>query len=408
LVRYEIEFLKDVLSDIKLLFKYFPTIHFIQRKKGFRAAYNFLFVKLFVKEGEGSMGLAYNLLVNPLRRIFPRVGPLIAPYPRNLEIEITNKCNKRCIVCEHTYWNEPAVDLSFEDFKKIVDQFPKLKWVNLTGEGDAFLNKDYLKMIRYLKSRDVPVYLVDSFDLINEEIAKKIVELGVEGTYVSFDAATKETYEKIKVGCNFDRTINNIKNLIKIRREMKSPIPEICFRYIVTTLNFQEMPQYIQLVRSFGDKSDLGAGSRIEFVGVLVFDEVKHLYVEEIPDEIMRTMLKNAKDLGITVTYAHCGEKTLIEPMTYCVHWLEPYIMMGGYVLPCCTILQNNKRDFLRKYSFGNILKEDFKTIWNSERYKKFRKLVATRNGKVPILCKGCRAYDTRERERLYGVDEQI
>lgn len=393
---------------MKLLFRYSRTIRYLWRKKGFRAAYNFLFVKLFVKEGEGSMGLAYNLFVNPFRRIFPQIGPMTAPYPRNVEIEITNKCNKRCIVCEHTYWNEPPVDLSFENFKRIVDQFPRLKWVNLTGEGDSFMNKDYLNMIRYLKSKDVPVYLVDSFDLINEDVARELVKLGVEGVYVSFDAATKETYETVKEGCKFERTVNNIKNLIKIKQEMKSPIPEICFRFIVTTLNFKEMPQFVELVRSFGDKSVLGEGSRIEFVGLLVFDEVKHLYLEKIPDEIMQAMLNKAKELDVSVTYAHCGEKTLTEPMTYCVHWLEPYIMMGGYVLPCCAILQNNQRDFLRKYSFGNILKEDFKSIWNSERYKKFRKLVSTRNGKVPILCKGCRAYDTRERERLYGVNKSI
>jgi len=387
--------------------KYIRTVKYLLKTRSLRAVYNFLFIKSFVLAGGEGTGTAAFMFIRPLLKLLPQLKSYIALYPRVLEIEITTRCNKRCIVCEHTYWKEKIEELSFDNFRKIVGQFPKLKWVNLTGEGDAFLNKDYLKMIDYLKSKDIPVYLVDSFDLIDEKSAKELIRMGVDGIYVSMDGATKETYERIKVGCRFEEVISNMKKLVELKKAMNSPIPELCFRYIVTTLNVHEMPQFVELIHSLGDKESLGDSSYIEFVGLLTFKEVEHLFVPEIPEEILQTTMKKAEELDIRVVFSHASKSKLLH-MKHCANWMEPYIMMGGYVMPCCAVLMSNKRPFLRKYSFGNILEEPFKEIWYSERYKKFRKAVPRSKGEVPILCRGCRAYDTSEREYKYGVTEEI
>lgn len=392
------------IDSIKDMLAYRRTVFYLLKNRGIRAAYNFIFVKLFVLHGEGGAGW-FLRLIEPLIRRLGLIGK-ITPYPYNLEIEITNKCNKKCILCEHTYWDEPSKDLKFDQFKHIVDQFPKLKWVNLTGEGDAFLNKDYLKMIKYLKEKDIPVFLVDSFDLINEEIAEKLVNMDVDGIWVSMDGATKETYEKIKVGCNFEKSLNNLKNLLEIKKEKGTPIPEICFRYIITTLNINEMPQFVELISSLGDKKILGDASRVEFVGLLKFDEIEEYYVPEVPDQLMEETLEKGEELGVDVSFSHPGDD--LPPIEHCTAWMEPYIMMGGYVLPCCAVLMSNKRPFLRKHSFGNVFEESFKDIWYSERYEKFRQMVPDPEEQVPILCKGCRAYETSHREKCYGVSEDI
>jgi MoaA/NifB/PqqE/SkfB family radical SAM enzyme len=352
--------------------------------------------------GEGTGNWAGRLL-EPLFKVFSKLAPKFAFYPFVVEVEITNKCNKKCIICEHTYWNEPNRDLKFEEFNTIVAQFPQLKWVNLTGEGDSFLNKDYLKMIEYLKAKDIPVFLVDSFDIIDEKIAEELIKMDVDGIWISWDGATKETYEKIKTGCKFEKGLNNIKNLIELKKKINSPIPELCFRYIVTTLNVHEMPKFIELVHSLGDRNFLGDGTRVEFAGLLIFDEVKDLFVPEIPREILEATAKKANELNVHITFAH-SSKSGLPSLECCRGWSEPYIMMGGYVMPCCAVLQNNNRDFLRKYSFGNTLETPFKEIWYSERYKKFRKMIPNKKEKVFILCRGCRAYNTTEREKKYGI----
>lgn len=400
--------IREALKFLRYVFAYRRTLWYLLRKRGISATWNFLYVKSFVAAGgEGTGRWLYSMLIEPIFRWFPSLAMHLVPYPNTIEVEITNRCDKRCLICEHTYWNEPNKDLSFDEFKLIVSQFPKLKWVNLTGEGDAFLNRDYLKMIEYMKKRGAAVFLVDSFDLIDESVSEQLVSLGVDGIWISFDAATKVTYEEIKLGCSFERSINNIKKLLEIKRRMGSPIPELCFRYIVNKLNVQEMPQFIELVRSLGTKNELGDGSQVEFAGLLVFPAVEHLFVEEIPDEIINATITTAADMGVKVSFAH-SSKSNLPPLECCRAWHEPYMMMGGYVMPCCAVLQNNSRDFLREHAFGNILQAPFKDIWYSERYKNFRAIIPKSNEKVPILCRGCRAYNTTMREQAYGVSSDI
>ncbi|UCD20848.1 MAG: SPASM domain-containing protein [archaeon] len=359
--------------------------------------------------GEGTSNFLGKYLVEPWFKLFPRFAVNnFVPMPSTFEIEVSNKCNKKCVICEHTYWKEPSRDVTFEEFKELVDQFPNLKWVNLTGEGDAFLNPDYIKMIAYLKKKHkLPIYLVESFDLLNKETSKKVIKLGVDGIWVSWDSSNKKTYEKIKRGCKWDRSLKNLKDLIELKKEMKSPIPELCFRFIVTKLNVHEMPDFIDFIAGLGDRESLGDGYRVEFAGLLCFKEVEHLYVDKIPDEIRNEVLKRAEKHGIRVAFAHSSKEEL-PPLHECRAWAEPYIMMGGYVMPCCAVLMSNKRDFLRKYAFGNIYETPFKKIWNSKRYRKFREMITLKNKKVPILCEGCRAYNTTVREKKYGVAEKI
>lgn len=386
---------REIHNILKTLWSYRRTFFFLLRKKGLREACNYLFVKSFVSDEGGEFSI-----LDPLFRLRPGV----LKFPYKVEIEHTTVCNKKCILCEHTYWNEKSETLTFEELKKVVDQFPRLKWINVTGEGSGFLNKDFLKIIRYLRSRRISVNFVDELDFLDEKIARELIELGVNCIWVSMDGATKETYEKIKVGCDFEKALKNIQMLIKLKKEMGSPLPTLCFRFVVNKLNVHEMPKFVDLIHSLGD---LGDGGKAEFVSILKFKEIEHLFLPEVPEEIVAATVQKAKELNVNVAFSHINEPEL-PPVKYCTAWVEPYIMIGGYVLPCCAVLMSNKRPFLRKYSFGNLSEKSFKEIWNSPRYKKFRQMVPREHGPVPVLCVGCRAFDTRERERKYGVSNEI
>jgi len=106
---------------------------------------------------------------------------------------------------------------------------------------------------------------------------------------------------------------------------------------------------------------------------------------------------------GIEFLFTH-AEESAIPPIEQCNAWLEPYIMLPGYVLPCCAVMMSNNRPFLREHSFGNVYERSFKEIWNSEYYMKFRSMVNDPTKPVPRLCAGCRAYQTKPRIKQYGV----
>ena len=387
---------------IKAGWNYTRTMKYLVGKGKFKDLSNFLYTKTFVPTGEGAGELAYYFVGG-----FLQMNPQFVPYPKYIEIEISTKCNNRCVTCERTYMKEPMVDLSFNDFVKLTDQFD-LKWVNLTGEGDAFLNKDYLKMIKHLKARGTSVFLVDSFSLINKEVARVLVESGVDGIYISMDGAKKETYESIKVGCDYDRVINNIKNLLDIKRELKSPIPEICFRFVVNKTNVSEMADFVKVITKMGNKKDWGDGSKIHFAGLLDYPEIHHLYLPQIDQKYINDVIQVAKSNpeSLPVVFAHTQE--YYNPsMNRCLAWAEPYFALvpEPMMLPCCAVMMSNDRKKLLNYSFGNYNKTPIKEIWNSPYYKWFRKTVTNPNAKVPAICAGCRAYDTKIRQANWGID---
>ncbi len=363
-----------------------------------------MYTKTIVPTGEGSGELIYYFVGGLVRKF-----PMLAPYPSYVEIEVTTVCNKKCIFCEHTHWDEKQENVTLEQFKHMVNQFPTLRWINVTGEGDPFLNKDFIQMLEYVKRKQVTTYFGDSFDMITPEVSKKLVDIGIDGIYISMDAATKETYDKIKVGCDFDRSVANINELIRYKKEINSPIPELCFRYVMTTLNYKESPRFIELVRKFGTWKELGDGSRIHFIGLLSFDKIKQYHIPEIPENVHKELIEKRKEVndGADVVFTHT-EPSKFPSINRCLAWMEPYIMMGGHALPCCAIMMANKRDYLREHCLGNVYEKDFKEIWESERYKRFRQTVNKHTAPVPLLCKGCRAYDTKEREDRYGVDVEL
>ncbi len=352
--------------------------------------------------GEGA-GAAVYFAFNPLVRKFP----FLAPFPKYIEIEVTTICPRKCIMCEHTYWkDQEEKHLSLEEFKKIVDNFPGIHWLQLTGEGSAFLNPDYIKMLEYAKAKHSAVYLVDSFDMITEDIMEKVIDLKLEGIYVSIDAATAQTYEKIRIGCSFDRVLKNLNRFLEMKKEKKSPLPELSFRYTMLQPNITEMPDFVKLIGSL-DKDLIGRGARLDFVGNLEFPETRSLTVEKVPEEIIAKTMENARKYGVNVFFSHI-EKQKNACIDQCIAWLEPYIMMGGYVIPDCAIMMSNSRTVLREHAFGNIYEKSMKEIWNSERYKKFRATVNNPDAKVPFLCTLCRAYDFSERLKKHGVDKNL
>ena len=380
-------------------FNYRHTMGYLVGKGQFARLSNFLYTKTLVPTGEGSGELAYYAIGGILQRY-----PQLVPYPKYIEVEISTYCGNKCLICEHTTWHEPSRNLSLADFIKLTDQFD-LKWINATGMGDAFLNPDYLKMIKHLKQRNTSVFLVDSFNLITKDVARVLVESGVDGIYISMDGATRETYESIKVGCDYDRVITNIKNLLEIKKELHSPIPEICFRFVVNKKNVNEMADYVRVINSLATREEFGDGSKIHFVGLLDFPEIHDLYLDTIPVDQIQLAIEASKG-GLPVVFAHT-EQVTNPSINKCLAWAEPYFALvpESMMLPCCAVLMNNDRQKLLDYSFGNYTTTPIKEIWNSPYYKWFRSMVTNPHAKVPAICAGCRAYDTTERMKKYGMD---
>jgi MoaA/NifB/PqqE/SkfB family radical SAM enzyme len=365
---------------------------YMRRRFGWRSWYSFWYTKLLVADEGGEYALK-----NHLYKRFPR----LLRKPFKIEMEHTTICDKKCIFCEHTYWKEKPARITLKQFRQVLDPLESIKWINLTGEGSGFLNRDFIPMLQYLRRRHINVNFVDEFDFFTEDIARKVIELGINSIYVSFDAATRETYEKIKRGCSFEKAMGNIRRLLELKAELESPFPVLHFRFIITRLNYHEMPQYVLLMDSLKNR---GVRARVEFVGLLTFPEIESHYMplEEIPEPIIEQTLEYALKCNVNLRMSHAGR--CLPSMNRCAAWTEPYILIGGEVVSCCAIIMSNKRRFLRENSFGNVYEKGFMDIWKSERYRQFRQNINKPEASVPLTCHGCRAYHTEERARRFGI----
>lgn len=376
--------IKRLIRAITLLWKSRKIIMFLLRKKGVAAAYSFTWVKLFVKE-------AGPAIMNPFYGMFPS----LAPYPTHIEIEATTRCHLKCAICEHRYWTERPEDMSFDDFKRLIGQFPRLKWVGFAGIGSNFLNQDYVRMMKYLKDRNIYVSFVDHFDRMTKDISKEIVEMGVDQIEISMDGATKETYESIKVGCKFERTLEHIAGMLEAKKDLDSPLPQIMFRYIVTKQNIKEAPDFIKIVKKMKDIYPLRADgyAELEYTGLLAFKENEEYALSHFPQETKEKILEEASKMDINVSFAHQNPKHK-RPRHTCAAWVEPFIFADGEVMACCAQNENNRRETQRQKSLGNVFKTPFKEIWNSNQYKEIRKNVPRAGAPTPEWCKGCRVTD--------------
>jgi MoaA/NifB/PqqE/SkfB family radical SAM enzyme len=120
--------------------------------------------------------------------------------------------------------------------------------------NDPLLRKDIIKFIEYAKKAGIlDIYLSTNGSLLTEKIIRELINSGLTRLQVSIDATTKETFNKIRQGGNFDAVIANTLNFIKIRNDLKVELPTLRVNFVKTDLNKHEFDDFIKL---WSDKAD--------------------------------------------------------------------------------------------------------------------------------------------------------
>jgi MoaA/NifB/PqqE/SkfB family radical SAM enzyme len=310
--------------------------------------------------------------------------PSFQVSPRSIQIECTTRCNLKCAMCEISYWTEKGGDLELANLQSMLEHLPKLKRVDLTGIGEALMNRGFFNALRILKSRGLYVTLNDNFTLMTEDAARRIVELGIDQIFLSLDGATKETYEKIRVGANFDKVVSNARRLIQIKQDTRKKRPEVKINTVVCSTNYRELPALIELA------SNMGIGM-VQFVNVMVFENTVNLDTTGVQQKVkaqFEESLERARQLGVLVKIELFDK----QPVQRCdFPWKRNFVTYDGYIHPCCYTTQTGDRKAQNQRSFGNLIARGFEEIWNGEPYSAFRKKMGL--GILPYECQRCPKY---------------
>src|SRR6266404_3102682 len=184
----------------------------------------------------------------------------LATLPRSIYIEPTSRCNELCQQCPCTLLSrEDDRDLSFENFRFIVDQFPVLDRVVLHGLGEPLLNKDLPRMISYLKARGTqspgprPYVLFNSNGiLLNAKRGQALIDAGLDEYRLSMDGATREMYARVRGVDAFDKIWRNMRAFIAMQKEQNASKPVVSLWFTAMKENLHELPGLVDLASESG------------------------------------------------------------------------------------------------------------------------------------------------------------
>lgn len=316
-------------------------------------------------------------------------------FPLFVQIEPTTHCNLSCVMCEFSSTKSKGRNMTFEQFRSVIDSvwasdsrvikglLPKAMLFDLTGIGEPLMNSDFLKMLGYLKEKKVSVTFADNFTMMRPDVARRIIPM-VDQIFVSFDGATKETYERIRKGAKFETVVENIKAFARMRNESGRKRPRIAVRYLVTSENCSEMPGMVRLAKGMG--VDLVSFSKIN-----TSKDTRNLEVKE-PDyrRFKEEAAKESRRLRLPLDFV----PTRKMPLKWCKRpFNSMYVTVEGFVLPCCFINQGGRYDeATSKHNMGNVFTQKPQDIWNSKKYREFRAMLS--KGRKPAVCSDCYLYE--------------
>ncbi len=134
------------------------------------------------------------------------------------QLHITDRCDQRCQHCYIFSENNNVLvkELIFEQIEDIVDnciemcqKLNRTPYFHITG-GDPILHKNFLKIVRLLKLRNIPFSILGNPFHLNVEICNKLKYLGCERYQLSIDGLW-ETHDAIRKSGSFDTTIKKIR-----------------------------------------------------------------------------------------------------------------------------------------------------------------------------------------------------
>lgn len=188
-------------------------------------------------------------------------------WPVNLDVSVTNACNLSCQMCKRTLAIEDGeawrsgkfIDpnlmfLDFELYKKVIDEGAHngLRAVHLTGhDGEPTMHKQLPEMIAYARAKGiVDVFTHSNATLLHQQDRiERILSAGPHRIIFSVDSPVKETYEKIRVGGEFDVVVKNIGDFIRRKKERGLVFPIVKVQMVVMQQNAGEVELFKRLFR---------------------------------------------------------------------------------------------------------------------------------------------------------------
>lgn len=304
---------------------------------------------------------------------------ILKSYPRRLVFELTNACNLNCVMCGRNAANfKPTVfDMDvFRSFEPIMDYVEE---VTLMGWGEPTIHPHFNEMLEIINRHSARKYFCTN-GMNLKKIKNAIFDYNVDVFAVSLDGATDETNGRIRRGSKIDVIKEDLKDIVRIKKERGLKYPWINFVFCAMRSNIKELPDLVRLAAEIGI-------DEVKVVYLTVFEEsLLHETLwghEKLVRDVFNEAIQLGESLGIVLKLPHyVGEDIAGDKMhkDCFVSWRDFFLGSDGFVRPCMStpihFFEYNK----------NV---DFMEMWNSKEYQKYRSIVNNQE-KMDVPCTRC------------------
>lgn len=287
-----------------------------------------------------------NLIKNSMPvRLFYRFSILNPIYSVNCEV--TTRCNLNCRMCSRTNWvkgdnfkSEDIPDLVLSRTLKETEALFKAgkKIVFMTnGLGEPLLYAGLMDLAGRVKkiSGRIKFSFTTNAVALSEKMAERLIKNGVDAIIISMNAANRESYNDLMGADLYDKVIENVKNLLNIRKKFKSRTPALHIQLMKTK---NTAPYLTKGVMFWKDR--IGGQDK-----VFIHEPVTHAGIIDVTD------------------IACCSRPPVRYPCMQC--WARLAVRINGDVYPCDAAYYSNEP--IKNLLLGNITGQTFSDVYFSK-----------------------------------------
>jgi radical SAM protein with 4Fe4S-binding SPASM domain len=283
-------------------------------------------------------------------------------YPLSVVLELVNRCDLECVMCYQGFRNdtdkvtvdEKSLDKIFDDFKR-----NKLSALMLTA-SEPLLYKHIGKVLERAKDAEImDIFLFTNGSLLNKKNSEMILNSSITRMFVSVDAATEETYNKIRIPVSkrlletnrLEQLENKVKDFVQMRDSMNTKLPLTRVSFVALKENQHEIELFKNKWKGIVDSVEIQRETSIE-----VYDKLKSV--------------EDGNKYQSSNTEYNCTKP-----------WGDMSIYSDGSVGPCCNLVG-------RKTPIGNVNDNSIHEIWNGSAMNEIRE--GFKNNTPNDTCKIC------------------
>ena len=337
---------------------------------------------------EGHRGCEDEGPADSMRR--DRVSWLTAQGGHRIRLEAATICQLACPSCPTTQGVVKAQIgagfLRFEQFRRIVDDNPRISEIELSNWGEIFLNPDIERIIEYAYRRNVALSAWNGANLnhVRDSVLEAMVRCKFRVVTCSIDGATRETYEIYRRKGDLARVLDNIRKLNAYKTRWRSRYPKLLWQMIVFGHNQHE----IAAARSLARELDM------TFVLKTNWDPDYSSVPQRSSPAV--TAAGGSPERQPAADPAVSPERDEAQSDGICYQlWNEPQINFDGALLGCCVNTWGTFGDNAFEVGLERALASP------GLRYAK-EMLLGKAPPKAGIPCTTCAVYATRSRAQRW------